>query len=75
MLYGGSKTRDVSIPHRYDKNMGPNKGKIRYIILFQFLIGTIKTDKEENGITQLSLFQFLIGTIKTRIDLYRNNNS
>ena len=34
-------------------------------IMFQFLIGTVKTEKKLEMIVLTSRFQFLIGTVKT----------
>ncbi len=54
----------VSIPHRYAKNT-----RSRYFSgrapLFQFLIGTLKTEYEKSVYKGFVRFQFLIGTLKT----------
>ena len=54
----------VSIPHRYDKNYETLIRQL-YVIRFQFLIGTIKTQAMSEPQSPGNRFQFLIGTIKT----------
>ena len=54
----------VSIPYRDDKNTS-FLGSISFGLLFQSLIGTIKTVVRYNGNFYHITFQSLIGTIKT----------
>ncbi len=54
----------ISIPHRYAKNRIETKRGVRYLV-FQFLIGTLKTKIISKEIADEVLFQFLIGTLKT----------
>ena len=56
---------NVSIPYRHAKNgYGDNSTSI-WIYLFQFLIGTLKTQQIIKAIDKQLSFQFLIGTLKT----------
>ena len=34
-------------------------------VMFQFLIGTVKTSSFADGLIEIKKFQFLIGTVKT----------
>ena len=57
--------RHVSIPHRYDPNNAGTAGRNPGAALFQFLIGTIQTEKYFHIGIRFEEFQFLIGTIQT----------
>ena len=46
----------VSIPHRYAKNTGSTAYVVEYEDGFQFLIGTLKTGKQEIVFNSLSGF-------------------
>ena len=64
-------TKVVSIPYRHSKNYGVLVKIVNLGKMFQFLIGTLKTNKLFNIIfTNQIKFQFLIGTLKTNPDQY-----
>ena len=54
----------VSIPDRYAKNE-TDLSKCLDLIMFQFLIGTLKTVLSGIETQEIFRFQFLIGTLKT----------
>ncbi len=57
----------VSIPHRHSKNQDIFKQLSEKMpLMFQFLIGTLKTGTTAVACEKLNRFQFLIGTLKTR---------
>ncbi len=55
----------VSIPHRYSQNAIVVKCIAKAMVVFQFLIGILKTGLSANNKINVSLFQFLIGILKT----------
>jgi len=57
--------RDVSIPHRYGKNVSPCVIARLYAARFPFLIGTVRTFNWRGHIDDLYGFPFLIGTVRT----------
>jgi len=57
----------VSIPHRYGKNERYRVVALGGIVMFPFLIGTVRTKLPITNASAILMFPFLIGTVRTLI--------